>query len=142
MAIVQKLRTMKTGDALEEEKAAWRESIDNHIIRFDQALDLITGAQSQTNRRLDDVITELRRNTDLTKDVLAVASVARKVGLWSRMVASFAKTKAIWSAKAARWLSFNIIRPVGFAAAGFVAIWQAYVQIPWHELMLAIKRYF
>lgn len=113
----------------------WRTGIDDKIA-------ILSNSQSELHVGQQAIIEAIERNTSLTKDVLEVAAAFRKVGLWSRIAATFVKTKAEWSLKAGSWTSFHVIRPIGFAAAGFVAIWQAWVQIPWSDLSRAISAFF
>ena len=113
----------------------WRKGIDNKI-------SILSKSQSELHIGQQAIIEAIQQNTELTKDLLDLAAAFRKVGIWSRFVASFVKTKAEWSLKAGSWTSFHVIRPIGFAAAGFVAIWQAWVQIPWADLMRAIDAFF
>lgn len=143
MGVALKLRNTKMtkADQLEQDKSEWRARIDTDMGLFRDQLGFVAKTLSQSNEKIDKLIAKVDENTGLTKDVLDVAAAFRKVGIWSRFVASFVAKKAEWSLKAGRWTSFHIIRPIGFAAAGFVAIWQAWVQIPWHDLMRALENF-
>ena len=116
----------------------WRTSVDEKI-------GILSNSQSELHIGQQAILTAIATISSQLQDVaevVAVVAAFRKVGLWSRLAASFVKTKAEWSLKAGSWTSFHVIRPIGFAAAGFVAIWQAYVQIPWSDLMRAISAFF
>jgi len=131
-----------------EDKARFESIITQHLARdlwcqgIDEKVGILSKSQSELHNGQLAIIQAIEQNTSLTKDILEVAAAFRKVGLWSRIAASFVKTKATWSLKAGSWTSFHVIRPIGFAAAGFVAIWQAWVQIPWSDLMKAISAFF
>lgn len=139
-AKINNLKIIKV-DTLEQDKAEWRMRIDGDISELRNQLGFVARTISESNKKIDALIVKVDENTNLTKDVLHVAAAFRKVGMWSRFAAKFVATKAEWSLKVGRWISFRIIRPIGFAAAGFVAIWQAWVQIPWRNLGEAIQAY-
>jgi len=116
----------------------WRTSVDEKI-------GILSNSQSELHVGQQAILTAIATISSQLQDVaevVAVVAALRKVGIWSRIAASFVRTKAEWSLKAGSWTSFHVIRPIGFAAAGFVAIWQAYVQIPWSDLMRAISAFF
>jgi len=133
--------------ATEMEKRQWAirmedevRDVQDRLTSLDSKVQIIADSQSQTNNLIRTLVKQVEENTALTKDVLAVANVARKVGLFGRLVGSFVSAKAVIGAKMARWLSFNVIRPIGFAAAGVVAIYTAYLQLPWAVWWIQIKQ--
>ena len=117
------------------------DKLERDISELRTQICFVAKAVSESTQKIDALIIKVDENTGLTKDILHVAAAFRKVGMWSRFAAKFVATKAEWSMKAGRWISFRIIRPIGFAAAGVVAIWQAWVQIPWRNLESALEAF-